>query len=123
MLCCRPLTEENSRCIRNTLDLRRPGSDTLMGKISVAIEWVQLLASVSAGSAQLLSGLSCTSQSETDTADLLDEEAVLVWHLGSLSIKVRLHQVIVLRLSDPRALLLVAMLTYNDLAASFAVPA
>lgn len=88
-LACRPLTEETARYIRNTFDLRQPGNESLMGKVSVAVEWVQLLANVAASSAHVDTAPTSTSEPGTDAAALQDEEAILEWHLGSLSIKVR----------------------------------
>lgn len=86
---CRPLTEESTRYIRNTFDLRHPGKDGLVGKITIAVEWVKLLAEVSAAAARLEVEASTATEPDPDTAGLQGEEAVLEWHVGNLSIKVR----------------------------------
>eukprot|EP00892_Ulva_mutabilis_P010113 jgi/Ulvmu1/7474/UM037_0017.1 len=83
----RPLTEESTRHIRNTFDLRRPGKDEIMGKITIAVEWVRLLADVSATAAHLEVGTSALCEPEADTASLQEGEAVLEWHLGNINIK------------------------------------
>lgn len=60
-----------------------------MGKISVTVEWAQLLANVAASSAHMDTAPTSTSESDADAAALQDEEAVFEWHLGCVSIKVR----------------------------------
>ena len=59
-----------------------------MGKVSIAVEWVRLLADVSPAAAQLEVEASTQSEPDGDTAGLQDKETVLERHLGKLIVKV-----------------------------------